>query len=441
MTRVVKLAALMLLLLLVAAATATAVGVGLANSCVAQAESWRNRDDCLTSAWKLEQCLDGKRNASRTLPTVGVWEWIVSLFKRHKTDAQISGSQLEFWIDMDLKKWAVLALGEETRYDPIQICAKIYRPIVNDDAPPPAPIPVEEFDFVPCIRLLCLLLLLWFISRHVKIPRWFKLVFHWRTLLSFFNSIKDSENICVRQFHPSEFRRILGGKLGEGSFGAVFKAVHIRTNRLCALKFMDPNDAEHEFDINRALDHPNVVPIKGRYHDSAGTALVFALMEGSLQDLISRGRKFSRDERKAIIRDLAEGLLYLKSKNILHNDIKPANILINSGRFLIGDFGLSERRHFARGFVGSRPYASPENVKCEYFSFANDTWSLGIVAFVLSQCEFPFNTTSQICNTELKFPHRIHFWERDLLERILVKDPESRISIEEVLGHPWLRNR
>ena len=74
MTRVVKLAALMLLLLLVAAATATAVGVGLANSCVAQAESWRNRDDCLTSAWKLEQCLDGKRNASRTLPTVGVWE-------------------------------------------------------------------------------------------------------------------------------------------------------------------------------------------------------------------------------------------------------------------------------------------------------------------------------------------------------------------------------
>ena len=186
-------------------------------------------------------------------------------------------------------------------------------------------------------------------------------------------------------------------KLGEGTYGVVYKSRHTRSGRLVALKKVHleldgdgvPGTAEREIGLLRELDHPNVIRLEDVYA-VATTRLyvVFELMELDLSDYIREVGRVPLPPAlfKSLLWQLCRGVQYLHSRQVIHRDLKPQNLLLSraDGTLKIADFGLSRRFSFAR-----RAY-TPEVVTLWYrcpelllgdtcYCPALDMWSVGLI--------------------------------------------------------------
>lgn len=157
-------------------------------------------------------------------------------------------------------------------------------------------------------------------------------------------------------------------KIGEGTYGKVFKAMDLLTNQLVAMKYVRmeketegfPITGLREIKILRELQHPNIIRMSEIVHrdDEAkkevGTYLVFEYMNHDLMGLIDN-EKMKLDEITIyrIFKQLLEGLNYCHKRNILHRDLKCSNILVNNrGEAKLADFGLG------RQWINERPYTN-----------------------------------------------------------------------------------
>ncbi|CEL58897.1 hypothetical protein RSOLAG1IB_08917 [Rhizoctonia solani AG-1 IB] len=163
-------------------------------------------------------------------------------------------------------------------------------------------------------------------------------------------------------------------KLGEGTFGEVHKATHTVTRKVVALKrILMHNEKEglpvtalREIKILKMLTHPSVVPlsdmvVEASTRDKKGSIyMVFPYMDHDLAGLLENPSvKFSPSQIKLYMRQLLEGTDYLHRNNILHRDLKAANLLINNhGSLQIADFGLA--RPFSRSNPGWDPRSTSE---------------------------------------------------------------------------------
>ncbi|GAB1526839.1 serine/threonine protein kinase, CMGC, CDC2/CDK sub [Rhizoctonia solani] len=163
-------------------------------------------------------------------------------------------------------------------------------------------------------------------------------------------------------------------KLGEGTFGEVHKATHTVTRKVVALKrILMHNEKEglpvtalREIKILKMLSHPSVVPlsdmvVEASTRDKKGSIyMVFPYMDHDLAGLLENPSvKFSPSQIKLYMRQLLEGTDYLHRNNILHRDLKAANLLINNqGSLQIADFGLA--RPFSRSNPGWDPRSTSE---------------------------------------------------------------------------------
>lgn len=172
---------------------------------------------------------------------------------------------------------------------------------------------------------------------------------------------------------------------------------------------------------------------------------------GDLYNFIRKRGKLNENYGKIIFKQIIEGLKYLHSRNIVHRDIKLDNILFDlSNTVKICDFGVS--RKIKQGQIlhercGTPAYIAPEIFNDEgYEGFPVDIWSAGVTLYYLISGTQPFKADSikvlkkEITSGKYDKLEKISGELSDLIDKLLQVDPKKRITISQILNHPWLIN-
>ncbi|GKC27521.1 calcium-dependent protein kinase 1-like protein, partial [Tanacetum coccineum] len=258
----------------------------------------------------------------------------------------------------------------------------------------------------------------------------------------------------------------LGKKLGQGQFGTTYLCIDKASGELLACKSIakrklltddDVEDVRREVQIMHHLaEHPNVISIKGAYEDAVAVHLVMELCAGGelFDRIIQRGHY---TERKAaeLTRTIVGVVEACHSLGVMHRDLKPENFLLVDKRedalLKTIDFGLSVFFKPGETFhdvVGSPYYVAPEILRKSYGPEA-DVWSAGVIVYILLSGVPPFwaeteqGIFEQVLHGDLDFASdpwpSISDGAKDLVRRMLVRDPKKRLTAHEVLCHPWVQ--
>ena len=181
------------------------------------------------------------------------------------------------------------------------------------------------------------------------------------------------------------------------------------------------------------------------YSDNDYYYIIMEKCDGDLLYLLEKNKSgFSESKIKDILLQLNEVFKMMRAKNIIHRDLKPENIFIkynsnNSNDFIIklGDFGIS-RQYKNIEFTtnkGSFGYAAPEQDLPSYDPSKCDLWAIGVMIYVLKFNEFPFALFYGGIIPK-KFDNKLL---NDLVNKLIVCDPEKRINWEDYFNHPFLK--
>ena len=258
--------------------------------------------------------------------------------------------------------------------------------------------------------------------------------------------------------------------LGEGSYGKVFKAREISTGRVLAVKKIQINNSLtkykktiKEINLLKNLDHPNIVKFYDFFEEEENIYLMMEFLEGcTLKQYIQKTEIISENNARIIIKQLLTALSYLHyACDICHRDIKPENIMfkekndINSLKLL--DFGLSLENFESKNYLencGTLVYMAPEllinNIK---YTKGVDVWSVGIILYMLlMKGKNPFynrgdsketvikniRNNNVIFNNDINEENNISNMGKDLINKLLKKNPLYRYTIRSALEHPWI---
>ncbi|KDQ58744.1 hypothetical protein JAAARDRAFT_176840 [Jaapia argillacea MUCL 33604] len=269
---------------------------------------------------------------------------------------------------------------------------------------------------------------------------------------------------------------IIGECVGKGASGRVKIARHARTGQLAAIKILPLQPVvsarttsvaahqaksekqrlgiDREITMMKLMNHPNIMRIYDVYEGDKELFLILEYVEGGelFDFLVNRG-KLPHLQALAYFKQIVYGLNYAHTFSIIHRDLKPENILIHSLNpplIKIADWGMAAFAPPDRQLdtsCGSPHYASPEIVNgLKYQGTATDIWSCGVILYALLTGRLPFddknvkNLLAKVKTGKYDLPSYIDSQARDLLSRMLVVDVGKRITMSEVLGHPWLHN-
>ncbi|KAJ9149561.1 Pkinase-domain-containing protein [Coniochaeta hoffmannii] len=289
--------------------------------------------------------------------------------------------------------------------------------------------------------------------------------------------------------HPSSFQQL--EKLGEGTYATVFKGRNRQTGELVALKEIHldseegtPSTAIREISLMKELKHENIVGLHDVIHTENKLMLVFEYMDGDLKRYMdTQGERGALKPPvvKSFMYQLLQGINFCHKNRVLHRDLKPQNLLINSKMQLkIGDFGLARAfgipvNTFSNEVVTLWYRAPDVLLGSRSYNTSIDIWSAGCIMAEMftGRPLFPGTTNEdqlvrifRIMGTptertwpgitslpEYKASFQMYATQDlrqilqmidhsgiDLLQRMLQLRPESRISAEEALKHPWFHD-
>ena len=299
--------------------------------------------------------------------------------------------------------------------------------------------------------------------------------FDFQNKLSLENYLKDN--------YPSFFENFeLSNYLSRGSSGHVYKGVYKQNKRLVAIKIMKnkfKNDKEKEKAISRmeqereiSTNLHNINVMETYAYVNINEDYNFCVLEygknGDLEFFIRNLLKkiiISETTTNYFAKQILDGLEYLHKKcKIVHMDIKPGNIIVDSGLSAkICDFSVScsysnfEPENLVRfPFVGTGKFMPPEIIAKANMKIKEaekiDIYSLGVTLYCLFYGKYPYNLEEiegkdydkilrQIQTKKLEFPEKrkISLKFKDFLEKCLEKDYKKRIGIREAFNHPWIK--
>ncbi|KAI0031176.1 other/AUR protein kinase [Vararia minispora EC-137] len=263
----------------------------------------------------------------------------------------------------------------------------------------------------------------------------------------------------TREWHLHDFD--IGRPLGKGKFGRVYMVrTKIEPKYILALKCQYKSEIvenrvekqiRREIEIQQNLRHPNVLRLYGYFHDEKRIFLMieFAAKGELYKQLNKPPYHFSESRSSRYIDQMADALSYLHSKHVIHRDIKPENLLLGvNGELKIGDFGWSVHAPSSRRttLCGTLDYLPPEMVEHKDHNEKVDHWALGVLTYEFLIGKPPFEdlsgqwaTYKRIARVQFTFPEdRPSLEARDLITRLLRYSPDDRLSLSEVLKHPWV---
>ncbi|MCD7472433.1 Calcium-dependent protein kinase 20 [Datura stramonium] len=258
----------------------------------------------------------------------------------------------------------------------------------------------------------------------------------------------------------------LGRKLGQGQFGTTFLCVDKAQGKEFACKSIakrkltteeDVEDVRREIQIMHHLaGHPSVVQIVGAYEDAVAVHVIMELCAGGeLFDRIIKRGHYTEKKAAELARVIVGVVEACHSLGVMHRDLKPENFLFinekEESSLKTIDFGLSVFFRPGETFtdvVGSPYYVAPEVLRKRYGQEC-DIWSAGVIIYILLSGVPPFwdeteqGIFEQIVKGELDLVSEpwpaISESAKDLVRKMLVRDPKKRLTAHEVLCHPWVR--
>ncbi|KAH6824729.1 SOS3-interacting protein 4 [Perilla frutescens var. hirtella] len=267
-----------------------------------------------------------------------------------------------------------------------------------------------------------------------------------------------TEELSLNLFKKYE----LGKLLGCGAFAKVYHARVVRGGQSVAIKSINKQriqkgnlaaNIKREISIMHRLRHPHIVTL----HEVLATKTkIYFVMEfakgGELFAKIAKGR-FSEELCRKYFQQLVSAVDYCHSHGIFHRDLKPENLLLDENWDLkVTDFGLSavtdQVRHdgLLHTLCGTPAYVAPEILAKKGYDGAKvDVWSCGVILFVLNAGYLPFNDTNlmamyrKIYKGEFRCPKWTSTELRRFLTRVLDPNPNTRITVHEILNDPWFK--
>ncbi|CAN1833541.1 Calcium-dependent protein kinase 24 [Linum perenne] len=256
-------------------------------------------------------------------------------------------------------------------------------------------------------------------------------------------------------------------ELGRGEFGITYECVDKETGEKYACKTIskaklrteiDVEDVRREVEIMRHLpEHPNIVKFKEAYEDKEKIYLVMELCEGGeLFDRIVAKGHYTERAAAMVTKTILEVVKVCNEQGVIHRDLKPENFLFadtsEHSQLKAIDFGLSiffETGQRFNEIVGSPYYMAPEVLRRNYGPEI-DVWSTGVILYILLCGVPPFWAETEegiaqaIIRGHLDFSRdpwpKVSKEAKSLVKTMLDQNPYSRLTIQEVLEHPWIQN-
>lgn len=250
--------------------------------------------------------------------------------------------------------------------------------------------------------------------------------------------------------------------IGRGHFAVVKLARHVFTGEKVAVKVIDKTKLDevskaHLFQEVRCMklvQHPNVVRLYEVIDTQTKLYLILELGDGGdMYDYIMKHNK-GLDETVArrYFKQIVEAVSYCHDLHVVHRDLKPENVVFfeKLGIVKVTDFGFSNQ--FKPGSnletsCGSLAYSAPEILLGDsYDAPAVDVWSLGVLLYMLVCGNPPFHeasdseTLTMIFDCKYQIPPQLSKECNDLITKMLQKDPADRMSLDDIVNHPWLKS-
>ena len=271
-----------------------------------------------------------------------------------------------------------------------------------------------------------------------------------------------------------------GRTLGEGSYSTVIAATDRQTGKEYAIKVLNKRHIIKEKKVkyvniekdtlNRLTDHPGVVRLYYTFQDEESLYFVLDLASsGELLGVLKRMTTFDEECTRFYGAEILDTIDYMHARGVIHRDLKPENVLLDDQMHVkITDFGTAKildvpqrpskdangdigvgspldgsEDNKANSFVGTAEYVSPELLTDKKACKSSDLWAFGCIIYQLLAGRPPFKagneylTFQKIVALEYQFPTGFPEVARDLVERLLVLDPASRLSIEHIKNHEF----
>lgn len=253
---------------------------------------------------------------------------------------------------------------------------------------------------------------------------------------------------------------IFEDQIGEGQFGKVYKACHVKNKEYFAIKviskdlFKNNNLLKHQLKretiIMSGKKHRNLMQMHRSFETNRNYYLVLDLCDqGDLNHFMRKYKikHFGEAETIFIMKQIIKAFQELQKRNVIHRDLKLENIFINGTDIILGDFGVAKVvKEMTSTTVGTPLNMAPEVMARNDYDSKSDIWSIGIVFYELLIGKAPFFALSiaelmQIAKKKsgknLNLQKYTHICEdvKDLLRRLLEPDPNKRITWNQLFSH------
>lgn len=255
---------------------------------------------------------------------------------------------------------------------------------------------------------------------------------------------------------------VIDRRLGTGTYAIVYKATSTKNNEIVAIKCIKKNGLNktstenllREIKILKNIKQEYIVQLKDFQWDES---YIYLIMEycsgGDLSTFIKSRRTIPEKYVRRFVQQIACALKHLHSKGIAHMDLKPQNILLtstNNPSLKLADFGFAQymrENKQSRSLRGSPLYMAPEILKCKVYDSKVDLWSVGVILYevIFGYAPFVSSTIDELekkilDDVSIQIPSHVMLSEtcKDLLRRLLQRNPLQRITFVEFFNHPFV---